>query len=109
GRQAIEKEMQALFSENKGVRIEVINPSIRMVSPQVAIEEGTVRVIRPSEPPSDSTYLAVDVKEGADGSSIRFVKPTFPKRRHQVRSCRNWPGSSVIGLTTVPKRTTRPQ
>ncbi len=64
GRQAIEKEMQALFSENKGVRIEVIDPSIRMVSPQVAIEEGTVRVIRPSEPPSDSTYLAVDVKEG---------------------------------------------
>ncbi len=64
GRQAIEKEMQTLFHENKGVRIEVINPSIRMVSPQVAIEEGTVRVIRPSEPPSDSTYLAVDVKEG---------------------------------------------
>jgi uncharacterized protein (TIGR02246 family) len=64
GRLAIEKEMQTMFSENKGVRIEVINPSIRMVSPQVAIEEGTVRVIRPSEPPSDSTYLAVDVKEG---------------------------------------------
>ena len=64
GKQAIEKEMQALFSGNKGVHIEVLNPSIRMVSPQVAIEEGTVRVIRPSEPPSDSTYLAVDVKEG---------------------------------------------
>ncbi|MGO9113397.1 MAG: YybH family protein [Thermoguttaceae bacterium] len=64
GRQAIEKEMHSLFNENKGVRIEVINPSIRMVSPQVAIEEGTVRVIRPSEPPSESTYLAVDVKEG---------------------------------------------
>ncbi|MGA2256988.1 MAG: SgcJ/EcaC family oxidoreductase [Thermoguttaceae bacterium] len=64
GKQAIEKEMQSLFNENKGVRIEVINLSIRMVSPQVAIEEGTVRVIRPSEPPSDSTYLAVDVKEG---------------------------------------------
>ncbi len=64
GKQAIEKEMKSLFNENKGVRIEVINPSIRMVSPQVAIEEGTVRVIRPAEPPSDSTYLAVDVKEG---------------------------------------------
>ena len=64
GRPAIEKEMQTLFSENKGVRIEVLNPSVRMVSPQVAIEEGTVRVIRPSEPPSESTYLAVDVKEG---------------------------------------------
>jgi uncharacterized protein (TIGR02246 family) len=64
GKQAIEKEMQSLFNDNKGVRIEVISPSIRMVSPEVAIEEGTVRVIRPAEPPSDSTYLAVDVKEG---------------------------------------------
>jgi len=64
GKQAIEKEMQSLFNENKGVRIEVVNPSVRIVSPQVAIEEGTVRVIRPSEPPSESTYLAVDVKEG---------------------------------------------
>ncbi|MCR4413143.1 MAG: SgcJ/EcaC family oxidoreductase [Thermoguttaceae bacterium] len=63
GRAAIEKELQALFAENKGVRIEVTNPSIRFVSPNVAIEEGTVRVIRPAEPPSDSTYLAVDVKE----------------------------------------------
>src|SRR5208337_2132615 len=41
GRQAIEKEMQSLFGEEKGVRIEVVNPSIRMVSPDVAIEEGT--------------------------------------------------------------------
>jgi uncharacterized protein (TIGR02246 family) len=64
GKQAIENEMQSLFKENKGGRIEVINPSVRLVSPQVAIEEGTVRVIRPSEPPSESTYLAVDVKEG---------------------------------------------
>ncbi len=63
GKRAIEKEMQTLFTEEKGMRIEVVNPSIRMVSPDVAIEEGTVRVIHPSEPPSESTYLAVDVKE----------------------------------------------
>ena len=55
--------MQALFAENKGVRIEVLHPSIRIVSPDVAVEEGTVRVIRPAEPPSDSTYLAVHVKK----------------------------------------------
>ena len=29
----------------------------------VAIEEGTVRVLRPGESPSDSTYLAVHVKK----------------------------------------------
>ena len=64
GKQAIEKELRALFAENKGVRIEVVQPSIRIVSPDVAIEEGMVRVLRAGEPPSDSTYLAVDVKKG---------------------------------------------
>lgn len=64
GKQAIEKEMQALFAANKGVRIEVMRPSIRVVSPDVAVEEGTVRVIRPAEPPSDSNYIAVHVKKG---------------------------------------------
>jgi uncharacterized protein (TIGR02246 family) len=64
GKRAIEKEMESLFREEKGAHIEVINPSVRMVSPEVAIEEGTVRVIHPSEPPTESTYLAVDVKEG---------------------------------------------
>lgn len=63
GRQAIEKEMESLFAENKGVRIEVIDPNVRLVSPDVALEEGTVRVIRPTEPPSDSTYLAIHVKK----------------------------------------------
>jgi uncharacterized protein (TIGR02246 family) len=64
GRPAIEKEMAAMFAANKGVRIEVMHPSIRIVSPDAAIEEGTVRVTRPGESPSDSTYLAVHVKKG---------------------------------------------
>lgn len=63
GKQAIEKELAALFAANKGVRIEVLNPSIRLITPDAAIEEGTVRVIRPAAPPSDSTYLAIHVKK----------------------------------------------
>jgi uncharacterized protein (TIGR02246 family) len=63
GKQAIEKELRALFTENKSVSIEVVQPSIRIVSPDVAIEEGTVRVVRPVEPPTNSTYLAVHVKK----------------------------------------------
>lgn len=63
GKQAIEKEMEALFAESKGVRIEVVQPSVRVVSPDVAIEEGTVRVLSPTEAPSESTYLAVHVKK----------------------------------------------
>ena len=75
GRQAIEKELRTLFAENKGVRIEVIDPVIRIASPDVAIEEGTVRVIRPAEPPSDSTYLAVHVKKGG-GWKLDTVRET---------------------------------
>ncbi len=63
GRPAIEKELKNLFAENKGVRIEVINLTIRIVSADAATEEGTVRVIRPGEAPSDATYLAVDTKK----------------------------------------------
>jgi len=75
GKQAIEKEMLSLFSGEKGVRIEVVNPSVRIVSPDVAIEEGTVRVIHPSEPPTESTYLAVDVKENGQWK-INTVRET---------------------------------
>ena len=63
GKQVIEKELQALFAANKGVRIEVAHPSIRIRSSGMAVEEGTVRVLRPAEPPSESTYLAIHVKE----------------------------------------------
>lgn len=63
GREAIEKETAAMFAANKGVRIEVLNPSIRIVSADAAVEEGTVRVTSPAEPPSDSTYVAVHVKK----------------------------------------------
>jgi uncharacterized protein (TIGR02246 family) len=59
GRQAIEREMESLFSENKGLKIEVTKPTVRLVSPDAAVEEGTVRVLRPGEPASESTYIAV--------------------------------------------------
>jgi uncharacterized protein (TIGR02246 family) len=63
GKQAIEREMALLFAESKGLRIDVLNPTVRLVSPDVALEEGTVRVTRPGELPADSTYVAIHVKE----------------------------------------------
>lgn len=64
GKAAIEKELAVLFAANRGVRIEVMRPSVRIVSADAAVEEGTVRVLRPGQTPSDSTYLAVHVKKG---------------------------------------------
>ncbi len=63
GRQAIQREMEAMFTENKGVKIEVIEPKVRLISADAALEEGTVRVVRPGEPPSDSTYIAVHARK----------------------------------------------
>jgi len=63
GRAAIEKEMVALFAQNRQVRIEVLNPTVRIIAPDAAVEEGTVRVLLPQQPPDDSAYLAVHVKK----------------------------------------------
>jgi uncharacterized protein (TIGR02246 family) len=63
GREAIEREMEDMFAENKGLKIEVIEPTVRLVTPDAAVEEGTVRVTRPGEPPSDSTYIAIHAKK----------------------------------------------
>lgn len=63
GRESIEREMEDMFAENKGLKIEVIEPTVRLVAPDAAVEEGTVRVTRPGEPASDSTYIAVHAKK----------------------------------------------
>jgi uncharacterized protein (TIGR02246 family) len=79
GKEAIAKELKSLFSENKGVRIEVLRTSIRFVSPDVAVEEGTVRVTRPGEPASDSTYLAVDVKKNGQWKLNTVRETSIPE------------------------------
>jgi uncharacterized protein (TIGR02246 family) len=63
GRDAIQKELTAVFALAKGLRIEVLDSSIRFVTADVAVEEGTLRVTRPAAPPKDSTYIAIQVKQ----------------------------------------------
>lgn len=63
GRQAIQQAMEAMFAENKEVKIEVIDPVVRLLTPEVALEEGTVRVIQPGEVPDDAKYIAIHSKK----------------------------------------------
>ena len=62
GREAIEKSMREVFGGAKGTTIEVIDPKLRFVTPEVAIEEGAVRVTSPGQATSESTYIAVERK-----------------------------------------------
>ena len=58
----IEKAMKGLFAEQQGIRISVHEPRIRLLTADVAIEEGSVRVMRPGEVPNEATYIAIHVK-----------------------------------------------
>jgi uncharacterized protein (TIGR02246 family) len=81
GREAIEKLFQGLFAENKGLKVRIESDSLRFVTPEVAVEDGTTFVIPPDgSPPSRARYVNVHVKK--DGkwllSSVRdtpFVPP----------------------------------
>jgi uncharacterized protein (TIGR02246 family) len=62
GREAIEKQFAAIFAEAKGAKLEATTDSIGFVSPNVAVEQGTAKVIRPDQSPGESQYTAVYVK-----------------------------------------------
>ena len=63
GRQAIEKEFETYFSESTGQRIELGSPAIRFLTPNVAVEEGAARVSRAGEPPTETSYIAIHIKQ----------------------------------------------
>jgi uncharacterized protein (TIGR02246 family) len=87
GRQAIQQEMESLFAESKGLKIEVKDPTVRLVSPDVALEEGTVRVVLPGEAPSDSTYIAVHAKKNGRWKleSVRETSLPEPDPHEQLK------------------------
>jgi uncharacterized protein (TIGR02246 family) len=63
GRESIEKDFAKMFTENPNCTIAVEIDSIRLLTPNIAIEEGLVRGRPvPEEPANVSNYVAVHVK-----------------------------------------------
>ena len=74
GRQAIEKAFQAFFSEHKDLKVRIEGLSLRFVTPDVAIEEGTSEVFAPDGgAPSRARYTNIHVKKDGQWllSSVR--------------------------------------
>ncbi len=93
GRKAIEAEFAALFTDSKGTRVQVAVESIRLVGPNVAIEDGTARVVHPQGLPSESSDMAVHVKR--DGKwqldSIRETAlPTSARSQYEYLKELEW-------------------
>src|SRR4029079_13959134 len=62
GREEIEKEFAETFKGSKDAKLVVDVKAINFLSPNVAVESGTARILRPKEEPDESTYSALFVK-----------------------------------------------
>ena len=79
GRDAIEKQFEGIFGGLKGAKLESKVESVRFVSPNVAVENGTARVIGADGKPSDSTYTAVHVKRDGKWLLDRVTEQDVPE------------------------------
>ena len=66
GRKAIEEAYEKLFSEVKGAKLLIRIASLRVVSPTLAVEDGTTEVVIPDSPPSAARYTVVWVKNDGE-------------------------------------------
>jgi uncharacterized protein (TIGR02246 family) len=88
GRQAIEKALAAFFAENKGLKARIESESLRFVTPEVAIEDGTSFTIPPDgSPPSRARYTIVHVKKDGNWylSSVREAPYSPPSNYEHLR------------------------
>jgi uncharacterized protein (TIGR02246 family) len=89
GRGAIEKEFASFFAESKGLKLEITTHSLRFVSPLVALESGTARVIRASDGQSLATaYHIVHAKRDGQWqlASVRESGHVPTSNYEQLRS-----------------------
>jgi uncharacterized protein (TIGR02246 family) len=64
GREAIQKSFETFFAENKGHKLRINSASLRFLTPDVAVEDGTSEVIPPDGgPPSRTHYTVVHVQK----------------------------------------------
>jgi uncharacterized protein (TIGR02246 family) len=104
GREAIEKAFQQLFAEHKGLKLHTDSHSLRFVTADVAIEDGTTEVI-PADggPPTWARYTIIHVKK--DGQwllcSVRNTPFTPPSNYENLRGLEwaigKWAGQTDRG------------
>ncbi len=105
GRAAIERELESLFAANQGGQLEMVESSVRFVTPDVAIDEGRVRVTRPGEDASESTYFAVVARQDGRWKVDSLRNTEIPPRpSSQLLRSAIWNGSSASGPTPAATR-----
>jgi len=62
GREAMEQEFAAIFEQRPDVRLEAKSVAVQAISPNIAVEHGTARVLRGDSEPEETNYTAVYMK-----------------------------------------------
>jgi uncharacterized protein (TIGR02246 family) len=78
GRAEIEKQFAGIFADAKGTKLEAKTDSVRFVSPNVAVEQGIAKVIRPDQAPEESEYTAVYVQREGQWLLDRVTEEDVP-------------------------------
>ena len=81
GREEIEKEFAETFEGLKDAKLEIDVKAIKFLSPNVAVESGTARIVRPKEEPDESTYSALFVKRDGKWLLDRVTEEEPPAQR----------------------------
>lgn len=79
GREAIEQQFTDSFAKLNGAKLETTIDSIRFLSPSVAVENGTARVIVGDAKPAESTYSAIHVKRDGKWLIDRVTEDDVPE------------------------------
>ncbi len=96
GREAIEKAFADLFAQTKGLKIRIDSDSLRFVTPEVAIEDGTSEVY----PPDGARRAGPATPSSTRRRTGNGSWPACERRRFLRRptsTCTAWSGQSAIG------------
>lgn len=85
GRDAIEQQFAGIFAASKGVKLEATTQSVKFVSPNVAIEQGTAKVLQAKGEAEESEYSAVYVKRDGQWLLDRVTEeaPSVPHSNYE--------------------------
>jgi uncharacterized protein (TIGR02246 family) len=78
GKEEIEKQFAALFSDGGDVKLTASTTSVDFISPGVALEFGTAQVMRPDQDPEETQYSAVYVKRDGVWLLDRITEEDIP-------------------------------
>ena len=101
GRAAIEKVLKEQFANYKGLKLRTESESLRFVTPDVAIEDGTTETLAPDGgPPTRARYTIVHVKKTGNWllSSVRMT-PFIPPSNYQNLRKLQWAIGEWAGKT----------